>query len=313
MARTIFEIATEVCDRVTVASPDSLFGNNDRIARTLRVAAKDTIRDMMRSAMKNGMSSLQSQWVFATKPKVYAYSLPPDFFKMLPHTEQRNRWPLGIIGPANPQTWSNWIGGAAYTAVPMAWRIANNLIHLEPPPTETELVLIEYLSRYPVARDATDADLAPVDGRLAPISPLVPREGYIAAGALDAVPTSGASKWGEATWGTAVWGSTPAQELRRVPTGAANTRFPAYQVRAEEFTADTDRSAFDDDHVLSLGLTWRLRKGLRMPYAEAHEEYEEEKGVFLANDASRGRTIVFGDDVPHEGVVPLGGDRWLVS
>lgn len=313
MSRSIYAIAEEVCDRVTVGCPDTLFGTNDRIARILRVAAKDTLRDIMRDAMKNGVSGFQSQWVFATKPGVYAYSLPPDFYKMIPGTEQRNQWPLGILGPVNPQTWSNWIGGAAYTAVPMAWRISNNLVHIEPPPVSAELILIEYLSHYMVVRDAVDGDLAPVDGRLAPISPLIPREGYVADGALDTVPTSGASKWGEAVWGTAVWGSTPAQELRRVPVSASDTKYPAYQVRAAEFTGDTDECALHDDHVLSLGLTWRLRKGLRMPYAEAFDEYDTEKGVFLANDASRGRTIVFGEDGAHDQVVPLGGDRWVVT
>lgn len=313
MARTIKELAVEVCDRATVNAPETLFGTNDRIARILRVAAKDTLRDIMRAAMKNGVSGFHSQWVFATKPGVYAYRMPPDLYKMIPGTEQRNRWPLGILGPVNPQTWSNWIAGLQYTAVPMGWRIKNNLIHFEPVPTQEEMVVIEYLSRYPVARDATDADLAPVGGYLQPISPLLPREGYIADGALDAVETTSGSKWGTATWGASVWGSTPRSELRRIPTSSSNTRFPEYQVRAEEFTADTDTCAIDDDHIVSLGMTWRLRKGLSMPYAEVYDEYEREKDVFLANDASRGRTIVFGESGPHEEIAPLGEGQWMVT
>ena len=313
MARTILEIAVEVCDRATVNCPTTLFDTNDRIARNLRVAAKDTLRDLMRDAMKNGLQGFHSQWVFAVKPGIYAYPLPPDFYKMIPGTEQRNRWPLGILGPVTPQTWSNWLSGLAYTAVPMGWRISNNLIHFEPPPTQEEVVIIEYLSRYPVARDATEADLAPVDGFLQPIAPLIPRDGYIGADSLGAVIGSGASTWGTGTWGTAVFGSTPAKELRRIPTKAGETAFPNYQVRAENFTADTETSALDDDHVLSLGMTWRLRKGLSMPYAEAKDEYEREKNVFLANDASRGRTLTFGDDGPKNEIEPLGGGNWAVT
>jgi hypothetical protein len=310
VARTILDIATEVCDRVTVNVPSTLFGTNDNIARKLRVAAKDTLRDLMRGAMKNGISGFHSQWVFATKPGVYAYQLPPDFYKMLPGTEQRSRWPLGILGPVTPQTWSNWISGLQYTAVPMGWRIKNNLIHFEPPPTQEEIVVIEYLSRFPVARDATDADLAPVNGYLQPIAPLVPREGYIHGDALDVVETTGPT-WGEAVWGTAVWGTTAISELRRIPT--SSTKFPDYQVRAEEFTSDDDLCAIDDDHVVSLGMTWRLRKGLMMSYAEEYDEYDREKDVFLSNDGSTARTVVFGDTGPREEIAPLGDGQWSVT
>jgi len=313
VARTIKELAVEVCDRATVNTPEEIFGNNDRIARILRVAIKDTLRDIMRGAMKNGVSGFHSQWVFATKPGVYAYRMPPDLYKMIAGTEQRNRWPLGILGPVNPQTWSNWIAGMQYTAVPMGWRIKNNLIHFEPTPTTEEIVVIEYLSRYPVARDATDKDLQSVGGYLQPISPLVPREGYLSDNAYKNVDDGIEPQWGEATWGTSAWGKTPAEELRRIPATTSNAKFPAYQVRAENFAHDTDRCAIDDDHVVSLGMTWRLRKGLSMSYAEIYDEYEREKDVFLANDASRGRTISFGNIAPHEEVAPLGAGQWLVT
>ena len=313
MARTIKAIADEVCDRVTVNTPATLFGVNDKIARILRTAAKDTLRDIMRAAMQNGLSTFHSQWVFTTKPGVYAYRMPPDFYKIIPGAEHRDKWPLGILGPVNPQTWSNWLNGLSATAVPMGWRLKNNLLHLEPVPTAEEIIVIEYLSRFPVARAATDADLQPVGGYLTPISPLVPREGHIADGALDAVTLTDNPAWGTAAWGTEAFGSTPLKELRRVPASTTNTLYPEYQVRAEEFAADGDFCALEDDHVLSLGMTWRLRKGLSMPYAEAHDEYESEKEVFLANDASRGRTIRFGDSRPHHDVVPLGGGNWVVS
>ena len=311
MTRTVIELATEVCDRVTVNTPTQIFDTNDKISRILRVAIKDTLRDIMRNAMKNGLSGFNSQWVFAVKPGVYAYRLPPDFYKMIPGTEQRNRWPLGILGPVNPQTWSNWLAGLAYTAVPMGWRIKNNLIHFEPPPSEEEIIIIEYLSRYPVARDVTDDDLEPVDGRLTPKLPLIPREGYVGDTAYNAVERTYTSKWGSAVWGSSNWGPTAASELRRIPVNS--TKYPAFQVRAAEFTADTDTCAIDDDHVVSLGMTWRLRKGLSMPYAEAFDEYEREKDVFLSNDGSRGRTIVFGDNTAVNEIEPLGEGRWMVS
>lgn len=314
MARSILEIAKEVCDRALTNSPTSLFENNDRSARILRVAAKDTIRDLMRDAMKNGATPFRSQWAFATRPNVYAYELPPDFFKIIPGTEQRDRYPLGILGPVSPQTWSNWITGMKVATVPMGWQIKNNLIWFEPTPAEAELVVIEYLSSWPVARDATDADLENVNGYLTPIEPFVPRDGYITAAAMNALESQGGSKWGEAEWGTAVWGTLPHEQVRRIPTTAKRNAFPAYQVRAPEFTTDTDTTAFgNDDHLLSLGMTWRLKKGLNMPYAEERDEYEREKGVFLANDGSRGRTINLERTSVLHAAEPLGGGRWSVE
>lgn len=312
MAQSILSMAIDVCDRNTVKAPTTLFDTNDKIARILRMAANDTVRDIMRSAMRNGLSGYKAQWVFSTKPGVYSYKLPPDFYRVIPGTEQRDRWPLGILGPVNPQTWSNWVSGLGYSAVPMGWRIANDLIHLEPIPTQTEAVVIEYMSRYVVMRAATDADLAPVDGRLEPIAPLVPRDGYLGTGALSAVQ-SGGSAWGTALWGTGVWGSTPEQEMRRIPAEVPATKHPEYQVRAERFTSDDDTSAMDDSHVLSLGMTWRLLKGMRKPYAEEKNEYEDEKDRFLGDDASQGRTIVFGELRTRHEIEALGSGNWMLS
>lgn len=314
MTQTIFEIAQEVCDRVTVNVPSTLFDTNDRIARILRTAAKDITRDIMRDGMRNGLTAFQSQWVFATRPGVYAYQLPPDFYRMIPRTEHYGASPIGVLGPVSPQTWSGWTAGAAATIIPMGWRIKNNLIHLASTPTKEEIVVIEYLSRYSVARDATNADLLPVSGRLVPISPLVPIDGYIAPDAADVLEKtiSSASDWGQAYWGSAVWGNTARDILHRIPVSTSNTRFPAFKVRAETFTDDNDTSAFQDTHVLSLGLTYMLRKGLQMPYLDDFNEYETEKETMLAHDGGAMRTINIGGETINE-VEPIGNGRWLVS
>lgn len=313
MAKTLMELAESICDRVMPANtPTKLFDTNDRTARRLRMAAKDTIRDIMRSCEESGVSGFHSQWVFATKPGIYSYRMPPDYYRMIPDTEQRGRWPLGIIGPVSPSTWSNWVSGQAATVVPMGWRIKNNTIHFEPPPAQVELVVIEYLSRFMVARDATDDDLEPVDGRLTVKAPLVPRDGYIADGALDAVPTGG-TKWGEATWGAAVWGETPTEALRRIPPNGEAQGFPAFQVRQEEFQSETDRCALDDDYVVELGMLWRFLRSLGKPYSQEQDDYEREKGVFLASDASKARTFSFGSNSISYETVPLGGGQWLVG
>ena len=57
MARTILAIAQEAANRENTAPPPAtLFGTNDRVARILRVAIHDTMRDVMRSSVWSGSS-----------------------------------------------------------------------------------------------------------------------------------------------------------------------------------------------------------------------------------------------------------------
>ena len=88
---------------------------------------------------------------------------------------------------------------------------------------------------------------------------------------------------------------------------------PLPQVRRPEFEADTDLPAFDDDYLLSLGLTFRLRRGLGLAYAEAAAEYEAEMEMKAATDAATNVGFRLGGNNTDPGVLPLGGERWLLS
>ena len=85
------------------------------------------------------------------------------------------------------------------------------------------------------------------------------------------------------------------------------------QVRRAEFDTDTDLPAFDDDYVLSLGMTYRLRRALGLPYAEHAAEYEEEMELKLATDAGGHRSFLIGQTREECDTLPLGDGRWLVS
>lgn len=316
MGRQILEIAQEAAERdATAPAPAKLFGTNDRIARILRMAAKDTMREYLRSTNFVGLSEFQSTWVFTLTPGRFAYPLPPDFLRLIPGTEHRNGWPLGLIGPSSPQTWAAWLHGGSAVASPMGWRIRNGALWIEPTPSAAELVAIEYISRYPVVSLVQDGDFDLTTSPLQTNAPVVSRDGYLSmpdASLLEA-PEADDALYGddETGYDEGTYGAEPEEVLKRLhPLSAVD---PLPQVRRPEFTADTDEPAFDDDYLLSLGMTFRLRRGLGLPYAEHAAEYEEEMQVKAATDAGAGESISMGRCADGFETYPLGNSRWMVS
>ena len=315
--RTILEIAKEAAARdATAPQPATLFGNQDRIARVLRTAATDVLRDYLRRTRWVGLSDFHSSWVFAFQPGRYAYPLPPDYLRMIPGTEMRGGWSLGLIGPATPQAWANWLYGVGTNTASHGWRIKNNAIWIDPTPTTEELVVIEYISRYPVVSEIRTGDYNLATDPLQTNAPIVPRDGWLDLENVEnLMPTGGegVGRYGILPgWGEAVWGAEPEELLKRLlPTSSVD---PLPEVRRPEFTEDTDKPVFEDDHLLSLGMTWHLQRALGKPYAERADEYETELAVKVAEDAGGARSFRFGcDEHSEQGVVPLGDGRWLVS
>jgi hypothetical protein len=312
MGRTILAIAQEAAERDNTApAPTSLFASSTKVAKLLRVAAKDTIRDYLTRSGHNGLSEFHSTWVFSLQPGRFAYPLPPDFLRMIPNTEHRGGWPLGLIGPASPQSWASWIFGGAVTAVEMGWRIRNNAIFFEPTPSAAEMVAIEYVSRFPVVSRIREGDF---DFSVTPpqiIAPWVPRDGQMALEGLN-ITTGGTFAYEAGPgWDAGVWGDEVFEILRQISPSSIRAPYP--EVRRPEFEHDEDRPVFDDDHVLSLGMTYRLRRGLGLDYAEAAAEYEVEMSQRLDHDAGGARAIRLGMDRPAYDTYPVGGGKWLVT
>lgn len=313
MARTILQIAQGAAERyATAPAPSKLFGTNDRNARILRQAAYDTIREYLRTHHWVGLSDHHSTWAFSTVPGRYAYPLPPDFLRTIPMTAQREGWPMGLVGPASPESWSHWITGQSAVVAPMGWRIRNGALYIEPTPASAELVTIDYISKFPVVSDIQEADIDISKSPPAIIAPAVFRDGYLAVergigtngtdetGQYDQPPGFDVGKYGESIF-EALKRGHPMSEIA-----------PLAQVRRAEFSADADTPAFDDDHFLSLGMTMRLRIGLGLDYSEVGAEYEEEMEIKAATDAGAGAATKAGpyDDCD---VLPLGSGRWLVG
>lgn len=316
MARSILEIAQEAAERdATAPAPDKLFGTNDRIAKALRGAAKDTMREYLRASNWQGLSDFHSAWVFALRRGRYAYPLPPDFLRIIPRTEQRNGWPLGLVGPASPQVWAAWLYGGSAVSAPMGWRIKNNVLWIEPTPQHDELVVIEYVSRYPVVSEIKCGDFDWSQTPPQTFAPVVPRDGHLSLpdASLVTRPNPDDAEYAEDPgFADGEWPEDPMEVLRRLNplSGAA----PLPQVRRAEFEADTDQPAFDDDYVLSLGMTFRLRRSLGLPFTEHAAEYEAELDMKQATDAGGARSFTLGRDTYSGGTqTPLGDGRWMVD
>ena len=314
MARTILDIAKEAAERGNTAPPPpKLFETNDRIARIMRQAAKDTMREVMRSTAWMGLSDLHSTWVLALQPGVFAYPLPPDYLRMIVNTEHRNGWPMGLIGPATPETWSHWLSGGGAVAAPMGWRIRNGAIFLDPTPATAELVTIEYISKYLVVSPITEGDY---DSETPPnaIAPVVPRDGHLEGNVSEVLYNATGQEFAYEIgpgYDAGLWSVELSEKLKRI--NPLSGLFPAAQVRREEFTTDADMPAFGDDYVLSLGMTWRTRKALGRPYAEEAADFEAELDMRNGSDAGGQRSIRIGRSSQNQDVVPLGGGQWMVS
>lgn len=315
MARSILEIAREAAERdATAPAPSKLFGVNDRIAKVLRHAAKDTLREYLRSSGWQGLSEFHSSWVFALRPNRYAYPMPTDFLRLIPETETRYGHTLGMLGPVTPQTWSNWLFGRGTSPSAMGWRIRNNALFIEPVPSKSELVVIEYISRYPVVSEiqANDYDMSMSPPQTN--APIVPRDGFLSLPdeSVLEVDFEDEGHYGEDPgWDFAKWADDPMEYLRRINplSGVA----PLPQVRRPEFVADTDMPVFEDDYLLSLGMTFRLRRALGLPYTEHAAEYESELEMKGSTDAGGARSFRMGEDTRQDQVMPLGNGEWLLN
>lgn len=315
MARTILEIAQEAAERErTAPAPETLFGTNNKVAKILRTAAHDTLREYLAHLGQQGGSEFSSTWVFTLIPGRYAYPLPPDFLRVVPNTEHRGGWPLGLVGPANPQSWAAWLHGGASAPVQMGWRIRNNAIWFEPVPRAMELVTIEYTSRYPVVSEIREGDYDHSQAPPVCKVPFVPRDGYISMPAAHDItlPQEGQGTYDDPPgYDVAVYGQETFEALRRISPQSGILPLP--QVRRPYFESDDDCPVFEDDHPLSLGMTFRLRRALGLDYAEIAGEYEAEIETKRATDAGGSRSFRLGCDNDRQDVAPLGDGRWLVT
>lgn len=314
MARTILEIAKEAAERrATAPAPTTLFNTNNKTAKTLRIAAGDIMREYLRVSNFEGLSEFQSTWAFSLVPGRFAYPLPPDFLRMIPNTEHRGGWPMGLIGPASPQTWANWIFGGSAAPVEMGWRVRNNALFIDPTPKTYELVTIEYISRYPVVSVVREGDYDISQNPPVCTAPFVPRDGQMTIppelNVTENLEDEG--EYDEPGYDEAVFGQSTHEALRRIaPTTALA---PLAQVRRPYFTHDEDLPAFEDDYLLSIGMTFKLRKALGMDYAEEAAEFEREMEMKAATDAGGPRNIRLGCNRDQAEVWPLGDGKWMVS
>lgn len=314
---TILEIAREAAERALVAAPPKLFGANNRNARILRVAANDGLRDLMRAFGSKMMDDLHAQWVFKLQPGVFRYDLPPDYHSMIPGAETRQGWPMGLIGPVTPQTFAKWLAGYSIGTSPFGWRIRNGMIQVEPTPAAEETIVIDYISKYRVLVKAGDVEFEGSGLTPSNSGPYVPRDGHIV---VDDFGTD-AAKWGSAMWGSAVWGypggvtEDIANIFKRdhLPFGFGPVLGSQVLYRRNRFERDTDIPVIRDTHLLSLYMTYRLEKGLKIPFADSQMNYELEKSSVLGNAGGGARDIPLGHDACEDEVFPLGDGNWMLS
>ncbi len=297
--RTQLEHAAEAAG---MPVPKVIYGSNDRLSRTLRSVARASVRDILASMPSGGYSDQISTWVFRTQPGEASYPLPPDFYDMIPGTQFRDTWPVGLLGPTPSWMWARWRAGFSVPSYPFSWRVLRNRMYLEPIPAAQEVVTVEYLSKFPVIKQVTGWDNQLWDG--APgdhaKAPYVTHEGHLAVTATDLGLTS-AEFDAKFRLLTPPNGWDASSDLN-------GDGYPDAFVRKEGLTEDTDIVSFDHDLFLS-SLIWRLRREVRKPYAEEKLDFERIRSSTAAIDNGGLRDICFSSPgMSHEG-----GDQVLFS
>jgi hypothetical protein len=74
------------------------------------------------------------------------YDLPSDWLKQIPQTEWDRTGNWQLSGPVSPQEWQKFQSGVAYSGPRMRFRIHNNTVYVDPPPSANLTLAYEYVS-----------------------------------------------------------------------------------------------------------------------------------------------------------------------
>lgn len=143
---TILSIAQKVAKRLMLPSPATLVGNTDNnvvLISSMMLETIESIRD------EYGWPELQKAHLFYTIANLEWYALPLDFNRTTMETlwNRTQRWPL--IGPLNGVEWQTYKSGLIVSYPRQRFRCkgwSNSQFFIDPTPSETDLLVFEYIS-----------------------------------------------------------------------------------------------------------------------------------------------------------------------
>lgn len=148
---TLLTIVQNVAKEAGFSAPASVIGNSDDTA-VLLLALVNRAGKML---AKRPWTRLQSEYTFSFVASQAAYAFPSDYSSFLDFTfwDRTQYWALR--GSLSPQAWQAYKSGVQSTSPRQRFRIKQGQIFIDPTPSTTDSMVIEYLSKNWVAVTAT--------------------------------------------------------------------------------------------------------------------------------------------------------------
>lgn len=148
---TLLSIVQSVAKGAGFSAPASVIGNSDDTA----VLILELANRAGTLLAKKPWSILQKEYTFNLVAAQATYAFPADYDKFLDYTmwDRTNFWALR--GSLTPQEWQGYKSGIQSTTPRQRFRVKQGAIYIDPTPTTTDSMVVEYLSTYWVAPTAT--------------------------------------------------------------------------------------------------------------------------------------------------------------
>jgi hypothetical protein len=140
---TLLTLLQTVADELGLTRPAAVASSTDPQVRQLLALMNRVGEELM---TEFPWQRLIREYTFSTVASQETYPLASDHDRLINQTEwdRTNHWPLS--GPTSPQGWQVLKSGIVSTGPRSRFRIKNNLIYVDPIPSDAREVAFEYIS-----------------------------------------------------------------------------------------------------------------------------------------------------------------------
>ncbi len=148
MALNLLQIIQAASNELGIQEPSAVIGSQDQqVKQLLALVNREGSELAARGNGQNGgWPQLRKEYSFALVNGTDNYALPSDWLYFINGTvwDRTTRWQL--LGPLSPQEWQVVKSGISPFGPRYRFRLMANRIYFDPTPTNTDTVVLEYIS-----------------------------------------------------------------------------------------------------------------------------------------------------------------------
>ena len=139
---SLLSLCQNACRDTGFAVPSTIVGSTNETAIQLLALANRAGKLLA----KKPWQAIQSEYTFSTVASTATYALPSDYGWFINDTawDRTDYWRLR--NSLSPQAWQEYKSGINASVPRSRWRIRNNLIYVDPTPSSTLSMVVEYVS-----------------------------------------------------------------------------------------------------------------------------------------------------------------------